>query len=295
MPAPVRRPGVGNTRGLQYCRGYTTTDDFSRDPAGSPIPFTASTPGLKRDGLNLRANGWRTQNYVSAGGPVLWSHNHQQPAIGIGDPSVETSRLRVAVRFDQEDADAVKIESKVRRGFLRSSSVGWDFTDESGQLMEHWRMTPDNLARSAFYDLTELSIVNVPADPGAVAERMRRGLAHYGRQLVDAFEEVEDPESDVTEPQLRTAVIAECRRLGIALADDNRPQRTAPGTARTGQLVRVGELPQILRGLGFQIGEQAPTTNDPAPAGKTIASAPAGIDHNAARDLLAAFTLRGDS
>jgi len=292
MPTSVR-PGGRSARGLQYCRGYTTADDFTRDSPGTPIPFTASSPGLKRDGLDLRANGWRTQNYVAAGGPVLWSHNHQQPAIGVGDPTVEPKRLRVAVRFDQEDPDAVKIESKVRRGFLRSSSVGWDFTNEDGQLMEHWRMTPDNLARSAYYDLTELSIVNVPADPTAVAERMRRGLAHYGRQLVDAFEDVENPDSDVTEPQVRTAVIAECRRLGIALADD-RPQQSVARASRSGRPVRVEELPALLRGLGIRLPADA-TTNDPAPAGETMPPALAGVDPKAARSVLAAFTLKGAS
>jgi hypothetical protein len=147
-------------------------------------------------------------------------------------------------------------------------------------------MTPEYLRSSAYYDLTELSIVPIGADPSAVAERQRRALAHYGHQLVDLFDAQERPDSDAMAPDVRAAVIAECHRLGIPLAED-RPQRTPRRPDINNRLVRESELPELLRSLGV-------TTTVPAPAGEPPAIA--GVDRADGDLILAAFTtLRGDS
>lgn len=210
----------------QYARAYTERA-IADEPAGSPIPFIASTPGVKRDGLDLRASGWRLDTFRS--NPVfLWAHQRSNPPIGTVDAS-NGDVLRALVTFDQEDPFARKIESKYRRGFLRAVSVGWDWVDAEGGQVDPWRMSLDDLRDKAFYDLTELSGVPVPADPDAVMEQQRAALRSLGRELVELFDEQEDPDSDAPAEEIRAAVRAELERLGINL---NPPTPPAPGVTR---------------------------------------------------------------
>src|SRR5262245_51662955 len=97
---PGRRRRVGPRRsagGPHFTRAYTLVDDdgWTREAPGSPIPLTASTPGVKRDGMDLRANGWRVDNYHRAGGPLLWQHDHSRPSLGNGRAKAEPVRLHV--------------------------------------------------------------------------------------------------------------------------------------------------------------------------------------------------------
>lgn len=201
-------------------RGYTD-GDVATAKAGTPIPFIASTPGVKRDGLDLRASGWRLDTYRS--NPVFqWCHDRAMPPIG----RVETTAgdtLRALVAFDQEDPFARQVESKYRRGFLHAVSVSWDFTDGSGQRIDPWRMSVEDLRDRAYYDMTELSGVPIPADPDALIQRQRSGLLSLGRQLVTLFDEQENPASDIPAPVLRAAVLAELERLGIPLPTASPP------------------------------------------------------------------------
>jgi hypothetical protein len=233
----TRRPELNDP-----VRGYTDGGVADAKP-GTPIPFIASTPGIKRDGLDLRASGWRLDTYNR--NPVFqWCHSRTDTPIG----RVEASKgdvLRALVTFDQEDDFARKVESKYRRGFLNAVSVSWDWVDGAGQRMDPWRMSVEDLRDHAFYDMTELSGVPIPADADALIERQRSGLRSLGRELVALFDEQETPESKTTAPEIRAAVLAELDRLGIAL----------------------------------------PTAAPPPQA--------TGVDHQAARTLLAAFVLEG--
>ncbi len=291
------------TPGPQFCRAYTSdVDDLMRDPPGAPIPFIASTPGTKRDGLNLRSDGWMVDNYQRSGGPVLWNHDHTRPAIGSGAPTV-ADKLRIAVSYDMEDEFARAIESKVRRKFLRAGSVGWDFATRDGRLLQHTRMSVDYLSREAFYELSEFSMVNVPADPTALAERHLRAMRSLGRELAGLYGDQERADSDAMEHEVRAAVLDECRRLGIPVvthADVNGDDITryvrgirVPGA---GAKLRASELPALLRDIGAALLDE----DDPAMTrgGTTGITPPAsvGIDQAAAASVLAAFpTLKGSN
>lgn len=186
------------------------------DGTDAPIVFTASTPGVKRDGLDLRGSGWRIDNFSK--NPVFqWAHGRTSLPLGRVHATVESERLRAHVEFDQEDDFARQVESKYRRGFLNAVSVSWDFVDQRGVPLDWWRLSEEQIRDEAFYDLTELSGVPVPADPQALIERQRSALRSLGHELIELFEEQEQPTGTATVDQVRDAVLAELSRLGIDL------------------------------------------------------------------------------
>lgn len=274
--------------GPQFVRAYTSdSDDLMRDPPGSPISFTASTPGTKRDGLNLRSEGWMVDNYRRSGGPVLWNHDHMRPAIGSGAPNVG-EKLRISVSFDPEDEFARAIESKVRRKFLRAGSVGWDFATRDGRLLNHTRMSTDYLSREAFYELSEYSIVNVPADPSALAERSAAAMRSLSRELAGLYDAQERTDSDALEHEVRAAVLDECRRLGIPVMRAEMDVRGEPRDI-TPYVRNVANLPALLRRWGAALLDTEDDPGSPGGSTRTTTPAPAGIDIDAARAVLAAF------
>lgn len=211
----------------EYQRGYT---ERAAGKAGDPIWFTASTPGVKRDGLDLRAQGWRLDDYRR--NPVfLWCHDRTKPPIGMVTAEAGET-LRTAVSFDQDDEFARKVESKYRRGFLNAVSVGWDFVDSSGSRIDARSLSVQRLRDEAFYSLTETSGVPVPADPLALKDAQRAGLRSLGQELLDLYDEkVEaetNPASTITADDIRDAVIAELNRMGIPIPAFQRHQPADP-------------------------------------------------------------------
>lgn len=256
MKTQTRRQGGAAAGELQYHRGYTDPAALG-GKAGDPIPFKASTPGVKRDGLDLRGNGWMLNNFRKS--PVmLWCHDKTSLPLGRVDAEAKTT-LDTAVHFDQEDDFARKVESKYRRGYLHAVSVGWDFVDGQGMRLNTSRLSLDEIRDRAFYDLTELSGVPVPADPDALIQRTRAGLRSLGRELVKLYDEQESPDGEALATEVRQALYDELKRLGIKPEALTRPARKA--------------------------GRSAPT--------RTPAPAVSGIDPQAARTLLAAFDFEG--
>lgn len=215
------------TQRIKPARGFAMADGLADEAAGTPITFTASTPGVKRDGIDLRASGWWLDNFRR--NPVFqWCHDITAPPLGRVEAKV-AGKLQAAVTFDQEDEFARKVESKYRRGFLNAVSVQWDFVDSTGRrLANWWRLSADELTERAFYDLLEISGVPVPADPDGLMQRHRTALRSLGRELLDLYGEQENPDSDVQAPELRAAVLAELTRLGVPLPSQD-PAPAVPG------------------------------------------------------------------
>lgn len=172
-----------------------------------PIVFKASTEGIQRDGLDLRASGWRIDNF-QRNPVVLWAHDRRSLPIGRGKASVETDHLRVEVEFDPEDPFARSVESKYRRGFLNAVSVGWNFVDEKGEMVDAWYADRDKIRNEMFYDLTELSGVPVPADPAALLESQRSAQRALGQELLDlaGYPSDENREGGLTEADVNRIV-----------------------------------------------------------------------------------------
>jgi hypothetical protein len=220
---------------------------------GGPMTFVASTTDTNRYGFALRNEGWRLDNY-NRNPVVLWMHDPFTPPIGRGEArSTGTELLLENVVFDGDDELGRSVESKLRRGFLNSVSVGWDFQAEDGApILDWYRLSPEEIAAS-FYDLAEVSVVTVPGDPGAV--RMQQALAPFGARLLGLLDERERGEALAVE--IRAAVAEELTRLGID-----------PAT------------------LG---GPPAPETPEPTPAPVPAVEPP--VDVTAARTLLAVLEL----
>ncbi|MGH3788210.1 MAG: hypothetical protein ACRDRG_17050 [Pseudonocardiaceae bacterium] len=108
------------------------------------------------------------------------------------------------------------MESKYRRGFLNAVSVGIDFVDEEGGApLNWWNLTPKQISTEAFYDLAEHSAVTVPADPKAVIEQSRQGLAHLGRELVELFDETQRPASRLPAAAVLAELDGQIARFGV--------------------------------------------------------------------------------
>lgn len=283
MTSTTAPPDARDTR---FTRAYVKPDAARALTAAAPgtsIPFVASTSGIQRDGIDLRASGWTLARF-NANPVFLWCHDYRSEPIGRVAAFADADRLRADVTFDQEDERARRIESKYRRGFANAVSVGWDFVDASGQALDWWRLTPEEMHGEAFYDLLELSGVPVPADPNALALRQRAALGALGRELVDLFDEQENPDSDVTAPDVRTAVRAELARLGLD-ADFGRSTVPAPVTVTV-------DTEAFARALAsFHPQPTTELTVEPAPQAQDLPARAADIDTTAARAVLAAFDI----
>jgi hypothetical protein len=242
-----------------FHRGYADRAASEGGRPGDPIRFLASTPGVKRDGLDLRTGGWKLDNFRKS--PVFqWVHDKTKPPIGRVDAEVRTV-LESDVFFDQDDPFARQVESKYRRGFLHAVSVGWDFVDGQGIRLNTSRLSLDEIRDRAFYDMTELSGVPVPADPDALKTSQRDGLRSLSRELAVLFDEQEDPDGEALAEQVRAAVWDELERLGI-------------------------EIPGYNKEPADQAGFLMPDDSGRAAS---------RIDSQAARTFLAAFSLQGVS
>lgn len=173
---------------MNRLRAFRTNDAAE----SGPLHFIASTPGVKRDGLDLDQGRWNLTNYQR--NPVfLWGHDYNALPIGRADVNMEAGELRVAVTFDDQDEFARQVESKYRRGYLNAVSVGWDDVDEDG--------APTRVSRkpTAGYDLLDVSAVTVPGDPDALLVGDLRHARAMHDQLTDILSAAR-PLEFVTDP-----------------------------------------------------------------------------------------------
>lgn len=191
----------------EFLRGFArgiADGSIGGDP-GDPIWFVATTEGRKADGLDLQMDRLRLDRFEK--NPVIgYGHSYWgRESLPIGqavDIEVEAPELRMSVVFDQADPFAMTVESKVRGGFLRAMSVGFDAWDI------------DQNGVPAGWELFESSIVPIPMDPDAVAEV---GRAAY-RDFEDAMTRIRRAFNitETTPPPAPPDAPAETARIGIA-------------------------------------------------------------------------------
>lgn len=169
---------------MAFLRLSRATEDEQPD---GPMVFVASTPGTKRDGLDLTGLPWSVENY-RANPVVTWVHDFAGNRLPIGRAEVEvvsgqradraqSETVRAAITFDRDDPFAAEVERKYRNGFLHAVSVSWDDVDASG--------VPTSRAggKAVAHELLEIAAVPVPGDPAALIERQAVALRSLAREL----------------------------------------------------------------------------------------------------------------
>lgn len=170
---------INFTRALLQKRDPATLEELQKNPS-LPVPFIASTPGTKADGLDLRMEDWdlaRFEQYPV----ILFGHNyHDGLPIGLGRASVEEDHLRIDVTYDVDDDFAMAVRSKALKGML-AGSVGWMSFRETGEDDE------GNEVENTRNELLEFSMVPVPMDPAAMPDLERAGLLDVGKRLLEIY------------------------------------------------------------------------------------------------------------
>lgn len=168
----------------EYLRAYYEKR-ADGDTSGT-MRFVASTEDVARDGMVITADGWQLDNFKR--NPVfLFSHDYfNRPPIGkVVNIEAKDKRLLADVEFDPGDEFAQSIKRKYEGGFLSAVSVGFD-----PQTIEP--AVNGNPPRVTKADLLDISAVMVPADPGALKERQKRGYAALVKDLSAILEETDD-------------------------------------------------------------------------------------------------------
>lgn len=215
-----------------YLRGLHVRADDDTSTSG-PIRFVASTEGVKRDGLEIKAESWELENYRR--NPVfLFGHDYMGSRLPIGraEVNVEGKNLIASVTFDPDDEFARQVERKYRNGFLYAVSVGWDSRGDTNELLD-------------------ISAVPVPGDPDALMERQIRGLASIGEKLIELTDEPDTPVGDDAEAVWQGTALR-MARLFTSAADDAFDDREYRRLCRTYQ--RLGKAPPEVPGHLDKLG-----------------------------------------
>ncbi len=207
--------------------------DFDIKKAAEPHAFwfTASTADRDRDGDVIVPETWKLQNYKK-NPVVLYGHDYRGLPVGKSiDTVIENGKLRAKIEFASDiDEFAARVEKFVDAGYLRTTSVGFmpykveDLTeaDKKGRPEMSW-------GKRIHAELLEISIVPVPANPAALAERefvdlMAKGFgAQMPEEAISPLLVYKDQSGKVDERRLKACFAALLgARGGIKLADQER-------------------------------------------------------------------------
>ncbi len=168
------------------------------DPNTHSIPFTISTYDEDRDGDLVRPLGVHTRNYQR--NPIIF-FGHQEWVIPIAKAMDNQGRLRVECEenrvrsiafFDEHDDDAMLIYDKCCRGFLNAASIAFvPVKAHRREYMEKAETRNHPQMPLGWYfeevDLTEWSVVGVPANSGAIADIMDKEKSFMSPRLQKAM------------------------------------------------------------------------------------------------------------
>ena len=123
---------------------------------------------------------------------ILWQHDPTIPAIGRPERvEVVDGKLVADIRFDDSEENALGrlVKSQIERGFLNSVSVGFapgKSTPRAALSKDDPRRSSSGFVYSDSY-LHEISVVNVPANPAALALRSL-GIPSVARHVMEVVE-----------------------------------------------------------------------------------------------------------
>ena len=144
------------------------------------MSFTISTAAVDRDGDTIDPKGWDLGSYAK-NPVVLWAHDYSKPPVGkaVNIKSTEHG-LQADVEFLPQGMDpfADMIHDMCKGGFLNATSVGFrgmEYDEASGRKGYDFKKQ----------ELLEFSIVPVPANPEALAQRgiKNEQLKRYAKDM----------------------------------------------------------------------------------------------------------------
>lgn len=144
------------------------------------MSFTISTAAVDRDGDTIDPKGWDLGSYAK-NPVVLWAHDYSSPPVGkaVNIKSTEHG-LQADVEFLPQGLDpfADKIHDMCKAGFLNATSVGFrgvEYDEAQGRKGYDFKKQ----------ELLEFSIVPVPCNPEALAQRGLKNdqLKQYAKEM----------------------------------------------------------------------------------------------------------------
>lgn len=194
LAAVERRLRAGRDIGPHSVGAHLAIDDVEvkADGEGGPktYGFTISTAVIDRDRDVIAVDGWHTDAFMKAGGPVLFGHGYDSNGtmpIGRATKVFATSKaLKAEMQFIPGDPFAERVQRAVDFGALRATSVGfrpfpgraaWNEERQGIDFIEH--------------ELLEFSLVPVPANPDALREKSAGGIRDFGTGVLAQLHGVE--------------------------------------------------------------------------------------------------------
>lgn len=171
------RKGVPATRAA-------TIERAAIDSGQRRLSFVASDETVDRYGDIIRASGWKLENFRR--NPILlFGHDSDELPIGrVPNVYVDGTRLIADVEFMPEGMNdfADDVWKALDGGFLQAVSVGFMPLDDPGALLDgEGRWTGFEFTSQ---ELLELSVVPVPANPGALALARALAISERSQRLL---------------------------------------------------------------------------------------------------------------
>ncbi len=213
----------------QKTRKFMDFEVKSVDGESRSYWFTASTPTRDRMGDIIVQEGWRTQDFLKTGGPILWGHDYFSTPIGNGkEVRVSPNNLDIKVQFIPEGIDplADRVERLVAGGHIRTGSVGFQVYKREPLNSDDLKQRPEVKYGERLYgDLLEFSIVPVPANPEALSQKdfvdaLAKGFGYIQSEARSKYLPMVDSKGKFS-PAILRASIAACAgaRGGVNVSD----------------------------------------------------------------------------
>lgn len=169
-----------------------------------------SSDRIDRDGEVVLPKAF-TQRLSKDGYPLLWMHDPTRPPIGkVTDVEIGTKSIdaRIAFRAQGENALADDVFSCFKSGHLNSFSIGFQVHDYE---MRDVAGKSKKVAHVTDAELLEVSAVNIPANPDALAKAFQ--LTNMEPEVITKWKEIELLDDEVLRKALK--LIGEAKGMDV--------------------------------------------------------------------------------
>ena len=218
----------------------------AEDGDSNRVKAVISTGDIARDGAIIDPSGWDFEEY-GRNPVVLYGHDDGSGGMFAGGsgampvartvegPVAGKNEITATAEFDSEDPVAMRLLSKIRRGFINATSVRWL------PIRTEWIDKPDGERHEGEGEkvlvfreqkLLEWSFVPIPADPGAVVVR-----ADGGPLAVEDYAETAQRPPPAAKPPTREELLDD--------ADYLRSRLEAYGLEDFAKRLKMGEIEML--------------------------------------------------